>query len=80
MTAHCVARRVASRVASGVAGMLLSLAPFAAGGQGVAPGPMFKSGAFHRWVLGNDYRDLWATPILESASWAAASIAHASKA
>ena len=29
----------------------------------VVPGEMFKAGQFHRWLLGNNYRNEWTTPI-----------------
>ncbi len=28
-----------------------------------AAGEQYRAGAFHRWVLGRHYRDLWTTPI-----------------
>src|SRR5437867_8979484 len=29
----------------------------------VVPGPRYRAGWFHRWFLGNHYRDLWTTPL-----------------
>lgn len=29
----------------------------------VTPGPQYKAGGFHRAIFGDEYRDLWATPI-----------------
>ncbi len=29
----------------------------------VVPGPRYRAGWFHRWVLGTHYRDLWTTPL-----------------
>lgn len=29
----------------------------------VVPGERFRAGAFHRWLYGDNYRDLWNTPI-----------------
>ncbi len=28
-----------------------------------AAGEQYRAGAFHRWILGRHYRDLWTTPI-----------------
>src|SRR5262245_46411052 len=32
--------------------------------QEVVPGARFKAGGFHDWVLGKDYRALWAAPVV----------------
>src|SRR5258705_13965441 len=29
----------------------------------VVPGEIYKAGSFHRFMLGDNYRDLWTTPI-----------------
>src|SRR5262245_21687565 len=31
--------------------------------KGVAIGPEYRAGAFHRWLTGTDYRALWTTPL-----------------
>jgi hypothetical protein len=38
-------------------------APVAAETRKVTVGPRYGAGAFHRWMLGADYRKLWTTPI-----------------
>ena len=29
----------------------------------VVPGEIYKAGSFHRFLLGDNYRDLWTTPV-----------------
>src|SRR3970040_1676046 len=40
-----------------------SRAPASRDSVQLVPGPHYRAGALHRWLLGDHYRDLWTRPI-----------------